>query len=416
VSRGKLLVFAAIVLLAVGAWMILGAAGDEAENRPAATVEKEPEGPSEEEVRKAAVRRASAAQLARLILGASPQERAKVMAILRNLGPEAIEFAREVFANPDDERAYAGAYVLSILGNADDKQLIKGEFLEEARDPPALLAHAAANLRNSMLVSEFEVLTRSADPTVREAAAVGLRAATTPDMTHIMVLLADAEPNVRAVAERSVTEMLPNANPGSLRSAVKVVLSSGAPADRVGALRLAKRIDAPWVFDMAGKATTDKDLRVRNAAVETLARTGDTRAGPALARVVLDNDSRGERVRAASAMGKVDIGKKERDALAAAAKGKDPVVALAAARSLVARRDARGIPALIELRHVKKSAALGVDGEDADLLAGLSRDVLKHASKGSRRGGETYEKWWARVGGSYRVPSSPFLPEFPKNH
>ena len=120
--------------------------------------------------------------------------------------------------------------------------------------------------------------------------------------------------------------------------------------------------------------------------------------------------------RAANAMGRVDIGKKERDALALVARGDDPVVALAAARSLVARRDARGIPALIHLGTVKESAKLGVDDEDADLLAELSRDVLKQVSKGSRRGTETHAQWWKRVGRGYRVPATPFLPEFPGNH
>jgi HEAT repeat protein len=371
---------------------------------------------SEEEMRLAAVRREAGAQIAKILLSQSESERATAIAVLRNLGPEALNVARELFHQMEDNRRDGSAYVLAALGTSEDKAEVAHVFVDESDNPAPLLALAAASLRDPQLVHRFLQLRTSPDPQVREAVCYGLRASSTPDMSHVLELLADGEPRVRAAAERSVTELLPKAIPASLKGVVDRALSTGEPAARVGALRLAERVSADWSVDMASRATKDANRAVRRAAVRVLSDSGDVRAAPALVELVASGENRLEKVRAASALGKVDADAASLDRLAAAARGEDPVVALAAARSLVERRDARGVPELIRLQHVKKSAELNVDSEDEDLLRGLSTKVLRQASKGTRRRGESYEKWWQRVGRDYKVPASPFVPQFPANH
>ena len=122
-------------------------------------------------------------------------------------------------------------------------------------------------------------------------------------------------------------------------------------------------------------------------------------------------------MRAANTLCSVKARPEALDALAAAATEKDPIVALAAARALVAHRDVRGIPALIELGKVKESADLDIDDEDADLLAGLSVEVLSAAAgTNGPRDGETWGRWWSRVRHRYRYPRRVSVPEFPPNH
>ena len=416
-SPGKFAFAGVVVLLVVGLWLL---SREEEASAPKEAKALDPEvfkdQRTEAEKRKAQVRMQTGTQVARILLGASVADRAKAIAVLRNLGPEALEIARTLLAEADDARAYAGAYVLGVLGNQDDRDLVRDAFMDEKDNPHGLLALAAANLQDDFLISQLTELSGSPNPMVREAVALGLRAGSTPDMDAILPLLADAEPRVRAVAERSLSQMLPKADGRDVRAAVTRATERGVVADRIGALRLARRINAPWVCDIATKAASDKNLAVRRHAIKTLAASGDARAAEPLSRLLASGRDRVEKVRAANAMGRIEPSKKSLGALAKAANGKDPIVALAAARSLVARQDARGIPALIRLSGMKESKANNVDDEDAVLLASLPKDVLAHASKGSRRGGESYDKWWARVGGSYRVPTSPFLPEFPKNH
>jgi len=401
----------------VGAWLMVGAKGDESVAAP--TVEKVEEEQPEltpEQLRSAAIRRKTGAQIAQILIGESAQDRAKAIALIRKLGPEALELAREMFSEMEDDRRHAGAFVLATLGTAEDKKHVGEVFLDHADNPPGLLALAAASLRDPFLVGDFLENRSSPDPQVREAVCYALRASSRPDMGDILAFLADAEPRVRAAAERSVTEMLPKANPAGLRGAVDRALTSGEASTRVGALRLARRVNAGWVVDLASRSTLDQNSSVRREAVRTLEQSGDSRGAPALAQLVAKGKGRYERVRAANALGKVDADAASLDRLAGAARGKDPVVALAAARSLVERRDSRGVEELIRLRHVKQSREFDVDDEDEDLLRGLSEDVLRHASKGSRRGGESYERWWKRVERGYKVPASPFLPQFPDNH
>ena len=417
-SPGKFAFAGVIVLLAVGMWLLSG--GDEEQAASSAAKPLDPKVykdlRTDTEKRADAIRMQAGSQVSRILQGESVRDRAKAIAILRNLGPDALVVAREMLANADDQRGYAGAYVLAILGNQDDRDAVRDLFMDERANPDGLLALAAANLKDDFLASEFADLASSPDPQVREAAALGLRSGTNPDINTILSLLADAEPRVRAVAERSVTAMLPKADARAVREAVTRAIETGVTADRIGALALARKIDAPWVCEAAMKAAGDKKLAVRRHAIETLAATGDARAAKPLARLLETGRDRMEKVRAANAMGRIEPSAALLDSLNKAANGKDPIVALAAARSLVARQDVRGIPALIRLSHVKQSKSLNVDHEDSELLIDLPAEVLTHVSKGSRRSSETYEKWWSRVGRNYRVPPSPFLPEFPKNH
>jgi len=413
----RFLAGALFLLLAGGVWLMVVGSDEESTTAPAGAQEvKEAEGPSPEAIRNAAIRRKAGAQIAKILLGENAQDRAKAMAMIKNLGPDAVQLAREMFAEMDDDRRHASAFVLASLGTADDKQHVGEAFLDETDNPPALLALAAASLRDPLLVGDFLEHRSHPDAQVREAVCYALRAASSPDMGDILPLLADGEPRVRAAAERSVTELLPKANPADLRGAVDSALKGGEPEVRTGALRLAQRINAVWVTELASRATLDKNRTVRREAVRTLAKSGDARGAPALAQLVARGEDRYEKVRAANALGRVDADAASLDKLAAAARGKDPVVALAAARSLVERRDSRGVGELIRLQHVKQSAELDVDDEDEDLLRDLSRKVLRQAARGTRRRGESYEKWWSRVGRDYKVPASPFLPKFPSNH
>jgi hypothetical protein len=130
-----------------------------------------------------------------------------------------------------------------------------------------------------------------------------------------------------------------------------------------------------------------------------------------------DGANRNEKIRAASALAELPAERATLDSLAKAARGNDPVVALAAARTLVSHKDERGIPALLSLRQVKQSAERRVDDEDAKLLAGLSKDVLRAASKDNPpRHGESWERWWKRVHGRFEFPYHSHVPSFPDNH
>jgi len=413
----KRLIAAVLLLLGLGLWIMAGGSDEgQIEAEVEADVEAEAEGPSPEALRRTAIRREVGAQIAKILLDENAQDRAKALAVLKGLGPDAVAFARDMFETMEDDRRHAGAFVLASLGTAADKRHVGEAFLDQAGNPPGLLALAAASLRDPFLVGDFVEHKSHPDPQVREAVCYALRATETPDMGDILSLLADGEPRVRAAAERSVTELLPKANPISLRSAIDRALTSGEPYTRVGALRLAGRVNKGWVSDFASRATRDANRMVRREAIQTLASSGDRRGAPALAQLVTSGDGRNEKIRAANALGKVDADSTSLDRLAAAAKGKDPVVGLAAARSLVERRDPRGVAALVRLQHVKQSKDLNVDDEDEDLLKGLSRRVLKQASRGTIKRGESYDKWWKRVERGYNVPASPFLAEFPSNH
>jgi len=406
-----------VLMAGLAAWMFLSGADGEpvADTTARKTAPKQPE-LTAEQMRLAAIRGEAGAQIGKILQAENAQDRARAIALLKNLGPEALAVARELFHEMEDGRRDAGAFVLATLGNEDDKRDVAHAFIDDNGNPPALLALAAASLRDPFLVDRFLDQRDNPDPQVREAVCYALRASPTPDMADILGLLADGEPRVRAAAERSVTEMLPKANPASLKGVVDHALRKGDPAARVGALRLAGRVNGEWVIQMAGRSTTDANSTVRRAAVKVLVKSGDPSAAPVLAAMVQSGNDRGEKVRAANALGKIPADAATLDKLASAARGKDPVVALAAARSLVERRDVRGVPELIRLQSVRQSAELNVDDEDEQLLRGLTDDVLRQASKGTRRSGESYAKWWKRVEKRYKVPASPFLPQFPSNH
>ena len=71
----------------------------------------------------------------------------------------------------------------------------------------------------------------------------------------------------------------------------------------------------------------------------------------------------------------------------------------------------------MSLRNVKQSSELRVDHEDAQLLASLSKDVLRAASKENPpRRGESWDRWWKRVNGRFEFPYRNHVPKFPDNH
>jgi len=280
-----------------------------------------------------------------------------------------------------------------------------------------LLALAAAELKDPQLVDVFASLRESPDADIRLAVTRGLRGANDAPIRDLLPLLADPEPRVRASAERTLIELVPKANATAARRETETALSSADPSIRVAALRLAVAFNAPWVDGLAAQAARDKDRDVRREAVDVLGRRGQASSAAALVELVNKGADRYERVHAATALGTVAAPAEALDALAKVASGSDPIVALAAARTLAERRDPRAIPSLVRLGSVEESARLRVDSEDVELLRDMSSEILDSASRERpRRSGETWEAWWARVGPGYRMPVDTSVPAFPANH
>lgn len=352
------------------------------------------------------------------ILRGDAEERAKAVSILRNLGKEGLEVLREVFADQGSRRKReAAAYGLAVLGDARDKDLIADAFLETKHAPTPLMAAAAAELKDPHLVQAFLELRVSKDWRIREAAARALRAEKFPDLRDVMPLLADDEPRVRAVAESTLVGMLDRLNDKNVEEVVTEVLASGGAREQQTALKLCARVDKPWTVTVAMRALKDSKATVRAEAIDVLGRKGDRRAQRALVGLMYEGQGRRERVRAASALGTMGGNQALRDHLAKVSRGKDPLVALAASRSLAAQGDPRGIEALLDLREVRKSAARNVDEEDEMLLRKMSDQVLTQVQGArKRRANEDWKTWWRRVRRDYRIPPRVRLPEFPDNH
>ncbi len=362
--------------------------------------------------------RHQAAKVLALILDGDEADRRRAVAILGNLGPEALESLREEFESGENPRRRdAAAFALAILGDDDDHDVVAAEFLDQKRDPTPLLALAAAELGDPYLVEAFKDLRRSPDATVREAVARAFRAAASAPLAELLDLFADKEPRVRDVAERTLAAALPKAQPDEIRSAAETAAASKNPRLRIAGIRLGTRVDTKWSIRLACKAVRDPDMTVRHAAIQSIANHGDPSGCTPLIGLMEDGAGRREKIRAASALAELPAERATLDSLAKVARGNDPVVALAAARTLVSHKDERGIPALLSLRQVKQSAERRVDHEDAKLLAGLSKNVLRAASKDNPpRRGESWERWWKRVHKRFEFPYHNHVPRFPDHH
>lgn len=354
-----------------------------------------------------------------LIEGAVEADRLRAVALLRELGEPALKLLYEELADEaGGSRRYAAAFAVSMLGDEESKHLVADLFREQRRAPHPLLAAAAARLEDPELAREFLALTSSPDYEVRRAVARAQRGADFPDLADLLPLLADTEPKVRDEAERSLAHLLPRMEPAEIKLATEAAVTNGSPTVKLAGLRMCRRLDTPWARKLAAKATADSSWVVREEAMQTLGSHGDPAASKPLARVLRQDVGRHEKVCAANALSNVETDKEALDALASASRDKDPMVALAASRALVARGDARGVPPLLMLRHVKESAALRVDDEDADLLRGLSDHVLESVAKGrhARHPGENWDRWWSRVREDFRVPDTTVIPAYPDNH
>jgi len=367
--------------------------------------------------RKQAVRHATSAALA-AVLKPDENERARAVAKLRELGPEAMDIIRDCFGKGvEDPMGLAAAYALACLGDETDHAHVAQEFVARHSEPPPLLALAAAELRDPDLVTTFAALRTSQDTDVRLAVTRGLRAGNQAPIGDLLPLLADPEPRVRASAERTLVEIMPRAHAETVRREAENAMASSDTSMRVAALRLVVAADAPWADQLAIQATRDGHPSVRREATEVLGQIGRPSGAAALVGLVEKGADRDERVRAATALGTVAAPPEALDALAKVASRGDPVVALAAARTLAAQRDERAIPSLVRLQSVKESAALRVDEEDADLLRDMSGAILGAASRHEpRRRGETWAAWWKRVGPGFRIPADTTVPDFPWNH
>jgi len=369
-------------------------------------------------IQQEAVRHATVAALT-TAMRCDERDLARAVASLRSLGPDALPLLREVFERGvEDPLGCAAAYALAHLGGEEDRWRIADEFIAHERQPIPLLALAAAELRDPHLAPAFAQMAGSAEVNLRIAAARGLRAASDPPVAALLPLLTDDEPRVRESAERSMLEVLPRADGGTVRRAAERALESSNPALRVAALRLGMQANARWTGDAAARAARDPDERVRHEAVSTLGRVGAPAAAEPLLGLVERGVDRRERIHAATALGTVAAPPEALDELARrTAAERDPMVALASARTLAAHRDPRAIPELVRLGEVRESKELDIDDEDAFLLRDMSTQILRAAAKDRPiQNGESWGAWWGRVGRDYRFPKDAVVPEFPWNH
>lgn len=346
-------------------------------------------------------------------------ERARAIAILRNLGDEALVLIREQFAEMDDgRRRDAAAFALAAVGDAADQAMVHDAFRSEGSAVRPLMALAAASLQDPQLVHYFEALKDSTDATIRESVAIAYRASNTPDAKVLIHLLADAEPRVQAAASQAFVMLLPKMRGSQLQKSVEFAAQSRSHGIRAAALQVCAKSNEQWAVDAACKATRDPIRSVRAAAVRALGSMGEQSATPHLVALMNSGSDRDERAMVANALAKITRSQSACDQLAKAAKGSDPMVGLAAARALVAHQDKRGIEAMIALQGVKQDAARNVDDEDAMLLTSLSTKILKDASRTRQRGrGESWQRWWKRVNKSYKFPRrGAQFPAFPENH
>ena len=340
------------------------------------------------------------------ILQGSDADRGRALDAIRELGADGIEELRTVHDGRDDPSRFAAAYALALLGDDGDRLAVAEHFSSLGDDAPLLLAMAAAELENPHLADQFRDLMASSDPRARAAAARALRGATPPAYEELFALAADGDAQVRAVAEASLQRTLEVSSPDGARPAVELVLRGAEPLRRLAAIRLCGRLSADWAVAAVEAAARDTDAAAREEAVFVLASVRNPGAEAALTRLLREPRERGDRILAAQALSSAKPRPEVVEALAAAAGGDDALVALAAAQSLAAHRDARAIPVLVALQEVEVSAAARVDDGDRHVLRGRSAALLEHlAAEAPRRRGEPWKTWWARVGEAYRFPA-----------
>jgi len=353
------------------------------------------------------------------ILRGSDADRARAIAVLKNLGDEGLKLLREEFETRyGTPRGAAAAFALAHVGNEDDFGTVAAAFREQKHEIHGLMALAAARLGDPGVSDEMRDLRGSENPVVRQAVAIALRTAAVARPGELLELAADPEPRVQSAAQITLLVVSSKLDPRELKKAATEAANSSRPMLRATGIKIGAQMKAPWALELAAKGTTDKDARVRLASIQSLGKLGDARAAPTLSGIMKTGRNRRERLKATNALAEVPVSKTTLDDLAKTATRGDPVVGLAAARVLAVNKDRRAIPALLKLRSVKQDDKRGIDDEDSMLLASMSRSVLKAASKEKiRRNGESWDRWWKRVGKDFKYPHrNGHIPKFPDNH
>ena len=167
--------FAATVLVVVGgftAYFLSGPADASTENpdgnaaETSAALVSTRKGRAEEDIRHAAN------QSVLHILQGSDADRARAIAVLKNLGDEGLKLLREEFENRyGTPRGAAAAFALAHVGNEEDFGAVAAAFREQKHDIHGLMALAAARLGNPGVSDEMRDLRGSEDPVVRRAVA-----------------------------------------------------------------------------------------------------------------------------------------------------------------------------------------------------------------------------------------------------
>ncbi|MEE8105908.1 MAG: HEAT repeat domain-containing protein, partial [Planctomycetota bacterium] len=288
------------------------------------------------------------------ILRGSDADRARAIAVLKNLGDEGLQLLREEFDNRyGTPRGAAAAFALAHVGKEEDFGAVAAAFREQKHEIHGLMALAAARLGNSGVSDEMRDLRGNKDPVVRRAVAIALRTAAVAHPGELLELAADPEPRVQNAAQMTLLIVSSKLDPRELKKAATEAANSSKPMLRATGIKIGAQMKAPWALELAAKGTRDKDMRVRLASIQSLGKLGDGRAASTLSAIMQTGRNRRERVKAANALAEVPVSKGTLDDLAKTAARGDPIVGLAAARVLAVNKDRRAIPALLKLRSVK---------------------------------------------------------------
>lgn len=177
-------------------------------------------------------------------------------------------------AEPDATRA-----ILSAMPPLDNRQAIEAVQPYLSRTDPRIRSAAAAALGRS-----DESLVRRAlenaldDPEARIGAAQALGILGSPSCEGLNNLLADPDPEVRAVAADGLAHCKP-VSPGPVLAALK---TETAPAVHQALARALGAAGGTEAVNALGKLSTDPDPSTRFTAVEALGSTGTEEAYPAL--------------------------------------------------------------------------------------------------------------------------------------
>jgi HEAT repeat protein len=226
----------------------------------------------------------------------------------------------------------------------------------------------------------------SAEYAERERASAALSARGSPALPFLRRALTDPDPEVRRRARRCLEEI--ERGPGnSLPMAAVRLLARRAPAGAVEALlNYAPFADDEYVEDEVLAALAALGLRGGKAAPPLAAALADAQAA--------------RRAAAAYVVGRSpDLA--QRDAAARLLADTDPAVRLRAAQALVAGRDRRGVPALIDLLA---DAPAERAGRAEELLLRMAGEQAPEVSAGTgtpeerKRWREAWAGWWRERG------------------